>query len=618
MCGIFGTAGFNEDLTTCLSTLAHRGPDDSGCFYDKSNKVFLGHQRLSILDLSAAGRQPMNLNGSNIHITYNGEVYNFQSIKDTLLKSSPFQSATDTEVLLHLYKKHGDNTPKFLRGMFAFGIYDTSEHCLMLCRDRFGIKPLYYYHKDGRFAFASELQALKRVPSIDLEIDPVGLDYYFSYGYIPAPFSAYKYIRKLRPGHILSYNVRSRRILKDEPYWRLGESITSYPYRSEGDWLEAIESKINESVRLRLISDVPLGAFLSGGLDSSLVVSSMAKVANHSVKTFTIGFNSSRHDERPYSESVAKQYGTLHHVEVVKPDAIAVLPHLIRAYGEPFADPSSIPTYYLAQMARNHVTVALTGDGGDEVFGGYGRYARMHRYAYLGGIPLQIRKFFKYCGKYLPKEVPGYGFLQRQAFADTVSLYEKLHSCFPAEDRDNLYNQSFKDSLHREERLFYQRIIDEQHFFDGALITQCQTMDLFGYLPDDILTKVDRMSMLHSLEARVPLLDHELVELVMACPSSIRFKHKELKYIVRRLLADRVNVQILNRNKKGFGIPLSSWFKREWKGLLHSFLREDADDPVINNDYVRNLSELHQRNGRDFSKLLYAVLFYKSWNAGTQ
>jgi asparagine synthase (glutamine-hydrolysing) len=614
MCGIFGAVGFGVDLSRCVDSMAHRGPDDAGDFLDRDSQVFLGHRRLAILDLSKAGWQPMALDGASIYITFNGEIYNFQTIKDQHFQSVPFRSKTDTEVILQGYREFGHHLPELLRGMFAFGIYDRKKGEIFLCRDRLGIKPLYYYSKDGRFAFASELSALKLLPDVNLEIDPLGLDYYFTHGYIPAPFSAYKFIRKLSPAHILVYSIEDKKIRKIAPYWRLRDSIQSVPGRSEGEWTEMIRAKLTEAMRLHLISDVPLGAFLSGGLDSSLVVSTMAELVDRPITTFTMGFEFQEYDERIYAESVAKRYGTDHHVEIVNPDAAAILPELVRSFGEPFYDASAIPTYFVSKMARRHVTVALSGDGGDEVFGGYEVYGRMHRYAYLDRVPLPLRRISQRLGKHLPKHIPGYGFLQRQVYGG-IRLFHEAQCCFPSYDRALLYTEEFKNSLQKEEDEYYRRIIEEQGGFDNELITQLQVVDMNSYLPDDVLTKVDRMSMLHSLETRVPLLDHELVELAFSCPASIRFRGRNLKHIVRSLLFGKVSEDVLHHKKQGFAVPLPYWFRREWKGLMQSLLDETRDDPHVNNQFARHILDLHQKGGRDFSKYLYTLLFYKAWGA---
>jgi asparagine synthase (glutamine-hydrolysing) len=614
MCGILGFAGFDADATEALHSLAHRGPDDYGEYADRKNHVFLGHRRLSILDLSRSGRQPMATDDGCIHITYNGETYNFRALQESFLREVPFRSKTDTEVILQLYRKFGSRTPQYLRGMYAFGIYDKVRGEFLLCRDRIGIKPLFYYEKGNQFAFASELASLKALPGLDLEIDPMALDYYFTYGYIPAPFSAYKYIRKLKRAHLLIYDIRKRSIRTVEPYWRLQDSVTSQPDWTEAQWLAAIEEKIRESIRLHLISDVPLGAFLSGGLDSSLVVSRMAQTLDRPVQTFTIGFENKEYDESRYAESVAKHCATEHLMERVTPDAAAILPQAVWSFGEPFGDPSAIPTYCVAQMARKSVTVVLSGDGGDEVFGGYERYARMHGYAWLRHVPIPLRKLVQHAGSFLPEHIRGYGFLQRQAY-DRIRLYHEMHSRFQRAQREQLYTEDFRRALLRDETEFFERLLDEHRGLDDELITQLQIIDLHSYLPEDVLTKVDRMSMLHGLETRVPLLDHELVELVFACPPAIRFKARNLKYLVKRLLAGTVPDDVLAHRKQGFGVPLSHWFRRELRPALAGMAETAVADPVIRAEYVRELAARHQRGGRNFGDALYCILFYQCWRA---
>ena len=614
MCGIFGTVGFRGNLLASLNSMVHRGPDDWGEYLDKRKSVYLGHRRLAVIDLSDAGRQPMTLAGEDLHITYNGETYNFQSLRERYFEGTQFLSQTDTEVILHLYKKFRYRTPEYMRGMFAFGVYDKNNKELFLCRDRLGIKPLYYYIHDGKFAFSSELSALKRLPGINLEKDPVGLDHYFTYGFIPAPFSAYKHIKKMQAAHVLVYDLVQQEIRVNEPFWHLREAIRPDLYSTEMDWLAAIEEKVREAVKLRLISDVPFGAFLSGGLDSSLIVSEMAKLMSQPVKTFTVGFESAAYDERVYAESVARRYETAHTVEMVRPDAVEVLPKLIESFGEPFSDPSAIPTYYVSEIARRHVTVALSGDGGDEVFAGYNVYGRMHRYAHLGRIPVPLRRLVQYFGKYFPKHLPGYGFMQRIGYSG-ISLFHEMQSWFPRHERTHLYTEEFQRLLLREEKNLFERIMEENPWVEDEFVTPLQVIDLHTYLPEDILTKVDRMSMLFSLETRVPLLDHELVGLVFSCPSSIRFKDGQLKYITKKILRGKVSKEVLQHKKQGFRAPISEWLRKEWKPLMHSLLNHDNADRYINTDYAKQIFELHQKGGRDFSEYLYALLFYMLWQS---
>ncbi len=617
MCGIFGAVNFGDALSEALHRLTPRGPDDWGEFSDRDNGVYLGHRRLSVLDLSEAGRQPMSLEDGSLHLTYNGEVYNFAAIQQQHLKGVPLRSRTDTEVVLHAYRKFGDRAPEYFRGMFALGVYDKTKQELFLCRDRLGIKPLYYYCKGSQFAFASELSALKALPGIDLEFDPAGLDRYFRSGYIPAPFTAYKYIRKLKRAHRLIYDLAASTITSNESYWRLADRLSPNPRYTEQDWIDAIEDKIREATQIRLISDVPVGAFLSGGLDSSLIVALMAGMSDHPVKTFTVGFDHQEFDERDYAAEVAKRYGTEHHVEVVKPDAMGILPKLIERFGEPFFDASAIPTYYVSQIARKHITVALSGDGGDEVFAGYNHYRRLQKYErYRQRVPRPLRQTIMSIGKAIPKSVRGHGLLQRQG-CEEGELYHSLRDIFYQDARSKLYTDDFKQSLGNGNGSGSDDLRVQANGREDQLVTKWQMMDLDAYLPEDILTKVDRMSMYHSLEVRVPLLDHELVELAFSTPESLRLKAGNQKHIIKAILADKVPAHLIHRKKQGFNVPISHWFRHEWKDYMHSLIDDTADDPFLETSYVREMFETHLQGGRSQNRdrPLYAILFYKSWLA---
>ena len=455
------------------------------------------------------------------------------------------------------------------------------------------------------------MSSLKALDNIDLAIDPIGLDYYFNYGYIPAPFSAYKHIRKLPPGHNLIVDVPTRRVQSITPYWH-PLTATAPTCRSEGEWIEAIEAKIEEAIKVRLISDVPLGAFLSGGLDSSLVVSKMAGLMTQPVETFTIGFGHEEFDERDYAKALAGHYSTHHHVEVVEPDAVALLPKLVDSFGEPFADASAIPTYYVASMARKHITVALSGDGGDEVFAGYTRYYRLHQYRHWQHIPQSLRRNLQALGRCLPEHIPGYGLLQRQAY-DRIDLYRELVASFTQQEQTQLYTPAFKDLLNRESQVYFERILDEQSARAADPITQLQAIDLNSYLPGDILTKVDRTTMLSSLEARVSLLDHELIELALSCPAAIRFKNGTLKYLTKQILAGKAPEKVLRHSKQGFGLPLSHWFRNEWKETLQAQLNDQTGDNFLDVAWIQRMLDLHQKGGRDFGRKLYSILFYQTW-----
>jgi len=614
MCGILGAVGFSVNMGQSLSKIKHRGPDDYGEYYDKNNQVYLGHRRLSIIDLSPAGHQPMQVNDGAYRIVYNGEIYNFKELQKEHLPDNIFVSKSDTEVLLHLYVKYGKEAAKYLRGMFAYAVLDAPKNEICLTRDRIGIKPLYYYLKGNTFAFASELQALKGIAGVDLEIDPIGLDYFFRYGYIPFPLSAYKYIRKLSPGYQVIYNIDKRIITSNSPFWQLKTEIASQYQLSENEWIERLENKIREAVKLRLISDVPLGAFLSGGLDSTLIVSAMAGSMKEPVKTFTIGFDYNEYDERIYAREVATKFGTEHYEDKVTSDALEILNILVESFGEPFMDPSAIPTYYVSQMARKHVTVVLSGDGGDEIFAGYSRYKRIFRSRKFNNIPYQIRKIISYLGKFLPESIPGYGFLYRLEYSN-IQLYREITSHITSFQQDKLYNPDFKRALEHHEKDYYEELLDNYSCPENDLISEMQIIDIHSYLPEDILTKVDRMSMLHSLETRVPLLDHELVELALKCPSSIRFKNQDLKYLTKQMVIKNFDRKFVNRRKQGFDVPLNKWFRKELKDYMFQTIENISEDDLINKEYAMDLFNSHQKGGRNFGRLLYGILFYKCWKS---
>jgi len=612
MCGILGYANFTFDFESALNRIMHRGPDAAGDYWDAGCSVYLGHRRLSILDLSEAGRQPMAAENGRIIITFNGEIYNFRQLKQDHLRDVKFFSQSDTEVLLRLYAKYGLGAIEYLRGMFAFAIYDRTKKEIILCRDRVGIKPLYYYSKNSEFALASELDPLKMTPGIDLEIDPIALDHYFSIGYIPSPYSAYKYIRKLPPAHYLVYDVAHGKIKTLKRYWNLRAASRQVPSWTESEWIEAIKEKLKEAVQAHLVSDVPLGAFLSGGMDSSLVVSMMAGCGTNTIKTFTMGFENREFDERAYARSVATSYHTEHHEQTVNPDSFEIIAKLVRSFGEPFYDSSAIPTYYLSKMVSEKVKVILSGDGGDEVFAGYTSYLRMLRYGLLDRVPRALRGAVRKVAARLPFHIKGYGFLQRQGY-DGIRRYYEMESIFNKTSKTRLYKEGFRYSLPKQADSYFENIFHAHDLAEEELVTQLQYIDFHAFLPEDVLTKVDRMSMLHSLETRVPLLDHELIELVFACPERIRVKGHHLKYIPKRILESELEPMVLAHKKQGFAVPLDQWFRTEWKERFRALFSEKDDDDVIDHRYALELLDVHQKRGRNFGSQLYSLLFYRMW-----
>ncbi len=563
MCGIAGIVRADggieeEEIVAMRDTLTHRGPDDAGCHLTADRRVALGHRRLSIIDLSSHGHQPMSNETGTIWIVYNGEVYNFPALRAELSAKHRFRSRTDTEVLLHAYEEWGIDFLERLRGMFAFALWDGRQRRLLLARDRLGIKPLYYGQIGASFLFASELKAITRCfPSLPL--DESALYDFLTYLYIPTPKTPYRDVRKLPAGHYLLWE-EGRTTLA--PYWEL--TCRPSGITREEEAVEALEHLLDEAVRLRLVSDVPLGLLLSGGVDSSGVT---ALACRHlqgkggKVHTFSVGFDDAAFTETPYARIVAERYGTEHveqHVDLALGRQVYARLHAM--YDEPFGDTSAIPTFLVSEVARRHVTVVLSGDGGDEVFGGYTRYREMLEAS--GPLPVgrllgpawRSRIIRGFLGHYPARWRGRYRFLR--TLLDPLEAYCMLMGGILKEE---------KAFLLRPEIVRRFRDYDDYWFFrehwiaDLDPFTRLQYLDLKTYLPDDILTKVDRASMAVSLEVRVPILDHEVVAFAFSLPVAVRNPGNRPKYLLKRMLAPFLPETILERRKQGFAIPLSRW-----------------------------------------------------------
>jgi asparagine synthase (glutamine-hydrolysing) len=619
MCGIAGYierdhAADPEIVSAMTDTLIHRGPDAGGiqCL----GPVALGHRRLSIIDLSPAGRQPMSDEQAESWIVFNGEFYNFQEYREELLAEGVrFQSKTDTEVILYLYKKYGlEGMVSRLRGMFAFAIYDRPAGKLFLVRDRLGIKPCYYTLQDGVFAWGSELKALLRHPRVRAAIRPEGVRDYFLYSYVPDPDSIYHDIYKLMPGHYLEFDI-SGFSLSTKQYWDV-EFAPDHTV-SEDECLEELDALLEESVRCRLISDVPFGAFLSGGIDSTLTVAYMARIMDQPVKTFSIGFTEQGFDELPWARQVASRFGTEHHEQTVTPDAVELLPRLAHHFDEPFGDHSAVPTYYVSAMARERITVVLSGDGGDENFAGYDKYGVTEAIARRRAqIPSWIRSGIlrPLVGLY-PGEGRGRGLLDMLVQPDddiyhTKMLFFNRHNisrllpgsaCMPAD----VGGGQVKDRFHA---------LNERMQGLPAL-SRMQYIDLKTYLPMDILTKVDRASMAVALETRVPILDHKMVEWAARVPAELHCRNGVKKYLLKRVLQEKFgfDTSFLDRPKHGFDLPVAPWFQ----GALQSHAREVLLSPnslsslFLNQQYIRGMLGRDQRQMQ--SKMLWSILMFEHW-----
>jgi asparagine synthase (glutamine-hydrolysing) len=599
------------DLARMCQTLIHRGPDDEGAYIQ--GPVGLGMRRLSVIDLNS-GHQPIHNEDHTVWVVLNGEIYNYRELrKDLQGRGHSFYTGTDTEVIVHLYEEVGSKCPEKLRGMFAIALYDERRQTLLLARDRLGKKPLHYALQDGRLWFGSEIKALLAVAPKLAEPDPAALLQYFSFGYIPDPRTAFAPIRKLPPGHRLEYRNREAMIGQ---YWDLPAYGTHQP-SSEESALEQLETLLTDAVRLRLVSDVPLGALLSGGVDSSLVVALMAQSGSARVKTFSVGFKDRAFDETAHARSVAEQFQTEHHELIVEPNIDETLQMLTRTLEEPFGDSSMVPTFHICRMARQHVTVALSGDGGDELFAGYDRYAVHMDREKFGQLPAWAgRQFRERMYPHLPSAMKGRRLAYNLSFSPSDRYLDSITHL--SIDRDRML---FSDEL----RAWAQNGMNPTEPF-RIYFNQAPAQDDLGrimyldsktYLPADILTKVDRMSMLNSLEVRCPLLDHVFVEWAAGLPSSWKLRLKQPKYLLKKL-AGRLGVpkQVLHRPKQGFAMPLAQWWRKDLAPGLLDLLTEPRtlQRGYFNPASVRELVHQHRSSQRDRSYDLWILLVFELWH----
>jgi asparagine synthase (glutamine-hydrolysing) len=619
MCGITGCFWFErgrpadpEQLAQMNATLAHRGPDDHGQIV--VGPVGLAMRRLNVIDL-VSGHQPMSTEDDSVHIVFNGEIYNFLLLRQELeQRGHRFITHADTEVLLHAYMEYGTDCVRHLRGMFAFAIWDERNHTLMLARDRLGKKPLYYQQNAQGIIFGSELKALLASGTVEREIDYEALNDYLTYQYVPSPRTIFRGVSKLPAAHWLTIDASGRNEL--HRYWEPAYPDPSAVESSEEEYTERVRACLEESVNLRTISDVPLGAFLSGGVDSSLVVAMMARASNRPVQTFSIGFDEPSHDESAYARQVADHLGTEHHEQIVHPDAFDVLPALVRSFDEPFADHSAIPMYYLSRSAREHVTVCLTGDGGDEVFGGYNSYVnglRRHRSDALPGWirSLVLQPAFRLAPSGFSLKEPLF-----HLGADTVRRHGWNLSSggFSWADKPSLLSTDVRRQITSADASYDLLGAAAREVASSDTLTTLQHMDLMTYLPEDILVKVDRMTMAHSLEGRSPLLDHELVELLASIPSSFKIRGGETKYLLKKIAQEFLPDSIINRPKKGFSAPLSSWFRGDSKGRIHDILFDGRLEQrgFFQTGFIRDLVAAQER-GVDTSRQIWSLVFFEEW-----
>ena len=616
MCGIAGVVnsepgGVEADtIRRMCQSIVHRGPDDEGTYV--KDGAGLGVRRLSVIDI-AGGHQPVFNEDKTICIVYNGEIYNFPELRRELeSRGHRLLTHGDTEVIVHLYEELGRDCVKRLRGMFAFAVYDTRNRCLLLARDRLGIKPLHYAFAGGRLLFGSEIKSILAVAPELATIDQQALWRYMYFGYIPDPDTAFLPIKKLPPGHVLEFERGKVSIHK---YWDLPEYSTYQP-RGEEECLQELEQRLAEAVRIRLIADVPLGALLSGGTDSSTIVALMARASSRPVKTFSIGFRHADFNEAPYARLVAERFGTEHRELILEPDVAETLQSLTHSLEEPFGDSSILPTYYISRLARQQVTVALSGDGGDEAFGGYERYQVHLQRRTFDWIPEWTGRFYRdHVHRKLPTSVPG------RNLAYSVSLpwserYIEGISLKPFDREMALLSDDFRSAALGD----VDPLSAMRRYLDQALardpLSRVLYLDTKTYLPGDILTKVDRMSMLTSLEVRVPILDHLFLEWVTGLPPEWKMRGKKQKYILTKL-AERVGVpkEVLNRPKQGFTLPLGHWMRNELKDLIMSVLMDSSTRQrgYFNAQGVQRLLDEHFQARRDHSARIWRFLMFELW-----
>lgn len=614
ICGIFETRGQTaverRTLKAMADTLNHRGPDDEGFYV--CGGMGLGHRRLSIIDV-AGGHQPLSNEDGSVWIAFNGEIYNFEELNRRYLSSGHrFQTRSDTETIVHLYEELGEACFAELRGMFAIALWDGRRQRLLLARDRIGKKPLFYSWDGARLLFASEIKALWKAGGLSQEMDLEALSDYFSYQYIPAPKTIYRSVRKLRPAH---YLVVEKGAIREVPYWDIHFNQTRQ--LSEGEWCEAFLAEYRSAVKARLISDVPLGAFLSGGVDSSSVVALMNEIQSP-VTTCSIGFTEERYDEAEEAREFATSLGARHFEHTVEPHAVDLVKKLAWHYDEPFADASAVPTYYVSQIARQHVTVSLSGDGGDENFAGYRRYKLTLWEDHLRSlVPGAVRRnVFGPLGQFYPKmDWAPRVFRAKSTFQSLARgpLDGYFHgiSCCPPALKSRLLSGDIRRQLNG-----YDSVEVMRYHYDRADTTdplsRIQYVDMKTYLVDDILVKVDRASMANSLEVRCPLLDHKLMELIAQIPSDLKLHNGRGKYIFKKSLENVLPSGVLNRAKKGFAIPLAEWFRGELKDFAYQSMFQ-GNDAFLNKQFLTQCWKQHQSGRRDWSALLWTVLMFKTW-----
>ena len=620
MCGIVGLVRndgkpIDEGLLARMNeAIRHRGPDEDGFYVNGS--VGLAMRRLAIIDLKS-GQQPIHNRDRTAWIVFNGEIYNYLELREKLEKlGHTFYTNSDTEAIVHAYDQYGSDCPKHLRGMFAFAIWDERTQGLFLARDRVGKKPLLYAEVNGQLVFGSEFSAILLHPDVSKEIRPEAIDCYLSFMCVPAPLTAYRAIKKLEPGHSLRWRKGE---LKTERYWQ--PDFSKKLDISEEEAGERAIEILRDAVKVRLMSEVPLGAFLSGGIDSSAVVALMSQESSEKVKTFSIGFEEQDFSELQHAKRIAEHVGADHHEFIVRPDAVEILPMLVEHYGEPYADSSAVPTYYVARETRRHVTVALNGDGGDESFAGYERYIAMGLTEKYRKVPAFFREsLIKEAVNRIPTSpirkstVNSAKRLLEVVSKPRVNRYMHWMSVFNEGLKEPLYSEAFREQT---DRAFAASFLDtwfKKANGNGPVDTLLLT-DLMTYLPNDLLVKVDIATMAVSLEARSPFLDHHVIEFAASLPERLKLRRLTTKYLLKKVLRRLLPAENLDRRKMGFGVPIGHWFR----GKMQPFLREVVlSDKALRRGFfkpevVKQLVEQHTRSERDYSHQLWTLLMLELW-----
>jgi asparagine synthase (glutamine-hydrolysing) len=621
VCGIAGRINYVSErpvpaalVQGMCDLIAHRGPDGSGVW--TRGHAGLGHRRLAIIDLSEAGAQPMSTSDGQIWLTFNGEIYNFLELRSELeARGHRFQSHTDSEVILYAYREYGVECLSRLRGMFAFAIWDEPRRRLLIARDRLGKKPVFYTTDLDGIAFASEPKAFLADPSFSSTPNPVALSAYLTYQYVPAPMSAFEGVHKLPPAHYLLVEdgcVTVRR------YWKL--SYGNKRNLTEAQAIDELRSRLREAVRIRLVSDVPLGAFLSGGIDSGSIVALMSELGAAPVRTFSIGFHEKEYDELEYARLVAKRYETRHEEFVVRPNALEILSRLVWHYNEPFADSSAIPTFLLSELTRRYVTVALNGDAGDENFAGYERYRANVLASRYDEIPSVLRRPIDLVARIMPASGTSRSVMSRgKRFLEALGegrerRYVRWMSHFQPLLKSELCRAEFQEVAGGDASEILLRSYaesDAPDFVDATL-----DVDVNNYLPDDLLVKVDIATMAHGLEGRSPLLDHPLMEFAASLPSGLKMNGAVKKYILKEAVKPLLPKEIIERPKMGFGVPLDHWFRHELKDLAYDVLLSDSlrQRGYFHEHVVRRLLDEHTRGVRSWHYQLWNLLMFESWH----